>query len=441
MGRPTFAYARVLESSQWESPVDIERIQHRKLRALLRHAGRNIPYYGTTFAELGLNPESQDPLDVLRSLPLLTKTIIKRECPRLIWRDCPGGLHPYNTGGSTGEPVSFFFDRRRQAYDQAARIRSHQWFGVDFGDREVYLWGSPIESQNRASIKRVRDRLLNQYLYNAFDMSPARIRECWEGILSIRPACLFGYPSSLALLAEHATGAVDAADWRPRAIFVTGEVCYPHHRKSLESTFFAPVADGYGSREAGFIAHQCPEGSMHITAENVFVEILKDGQEVDAGASGEIVITHLDTYGMPFIRYRTGDWGRLLPGRCRCGRGLPLMDVVAGRTTDFLYLPDGTIKHALSVIYPLRAIAGVRQFRVTQQEDMTVDVEFIEEPGASPQTGKQISARVSDCMGSLVKIRTARVEQIPPTGSGKYRYVVSHATAAQVAGEENHPHA
>ena len=161
-------------------------------------------------------------------------------------------------------------------------------------------------------------------------------------------------------------------------MFVTGEVCHTHDRETIFDYFKVPVANGYGSREAGFIAHECPEGGMHITAENVIVEIVDArSQPVSTGESGEIVVTHLDAYAMPFIRYRTGDIGRLKPGRCACGRGLPLIDVVEGRTTDFLYLPDGTVKHALSIIYPLREMDGVRQFGVTQGEDYGVPVEVI----------------------------------------------------------------
>ena len=166
---------------------------------------------------------------------------------------------------------------------------------------------------------------------------------------------------------------------------------------------------------------------MHITAENVIVEIVDQGRSMPPGESGEIVVTHLDAYGMPFIRYGTGDRGRLKPGRCACGRGLPLMDVVQGRATDFLYLPDGTVKHALSVIYPLRAMAGIRQFHVTQHEDFTVTVDVVCNDRAERITKEAVAKSVRPVFGNQVEVRVDLVNRIAPTASGKYRYVVSHA--------------
>jgi phenylacetate-CoA ligase len=166
---------------------------------------------------------------------------------------------------------------------------------------------------------------------------------------------------------------------------------------------------------------------MHVTAENVIVEILRDGRQAAAEESGEIVVTHLDAYGMPFIRYRTGDLGRLLPGRCRCGRGLPLMDVVQGRSTDFLVLPDGTIKHALSIIYPLREMAGIRRFRVTQAEDLAITVEVVAERTVPKLSVMGIKRQVRPVVGEDLPLGVRFVDSIEESASGKFRYVISHA--------------
>ena len=259
-------------------------------------------------------------------------------------------------------------------------------------------------------------------------MSPERMDLYVERWNRFRPVCLFGYPSSIALLARHAQERRLLLNTNGlRAVFVTGEVLLPHDREVIESFFGIPVADCYGSRDAGFIAHQCPAGSMHITAEQVVVEILRDDKPVAVGEEGEIVVTHLDNYAMPLIRYRTGDVGRLLPGRCACGRGLPRMDVVAGRTTDFLYLPDGTTKHALSIIYPLRATPGIRRFRVTQQADFSVVVDVVCDDDVAQISCEAIVRRVAPVLGGAVALDVRRVGDLTPTPSGKHRFVVSHA--------------
>ena len=426
--RPTFRYLRELERSQWASPNDLRTLQAAKLQALLRHARANCAFYRRRFRKAGIDVDASNPRETLRQLPLIDKAQIRASVNDMIWPGAPGGLFPSNTGGSTGEPLIFYLDRRRQGYDQAARLRSHRWFGVNVGDPELFLWGSPIERTRQDGVKHLRDTMFNQRLLSAFNMPPRRLDEYLDAWDRFRPVGLFGYPSSIALLAAHARRTGRAPDTRRlRAVFVTGEVCYSHDREAIASFFHVPVADGYGSREAGFIAHECPLGRMHVTAENVIVEIVEDGLPLPAGESGEIVVTHLDAYAMPFIRYRTGDVGRLRPGRCACGRGLEMMDVVYGRTTDFLYLPDGNVRHALSIVYPLRALAGVRQFRVTQHEDYSVTVDVVGDDRNGRITKEAVARQVRPVLGGQVPVRVELVDHIPPTGSGKHRHVVSHA--------------
>ncbi len=427
VGRTTLADARSLEWSQWAAPDDLLGLQERKLRELLIHAHDRIPFYRRRLQDVGADPRRDDPRTVLARLPFLTKDEIRESRDELIWRDAPGGLFSHNTGGSSGEPLMFVIDRRRQGYDQAARIRTHRWFGVRQGDRELLLWGSPIERRNTDAIKSVRDFLLNQRLLDAFNMSPSRMDEFITRWNRFRPHALFGYPSSIAFFAEHIrarSAAIDTGNLR--AVFVTGETLLPPDRELIASLFGVPVADCYGSREAGFIAHQCPLGAMHVTAENVIVEIADGLRVLPIGETGEIVVTHLDAYAMPFIRYRTGDMGRLLPGRCSCGRGLPLMDVVAGRKTDFLHLPDGTVKHALSIIYPLRETPGVRRFRVTQHEDFAVTVDVVVDERIARITAESIRGRVRPVLGDQARIAVNLVDRIDEAASGKFRYVVSH---------------
>ncbi|MBI4719342.1 MAG: phenylacetate--CoA ligase family protein [Planctomycetes bacterium] len=428
VGRRTLQCLAELEASQWLAPRELRRMQERKLRALMAHAAARTPFYRDRLRRAGIDPAGRDLGARWAGVPLLSKEEIRGSLDAMLWHDAPGGLIEQFTGGSSGEPLRFYLDRRRQAYDQAARMRSHRWFGVNVGDRELYLWGSPIELGGTDTLKRLRDALTNNRLLSAFDMSPRRMEEYVDEILRYRPACLFGYPTSLALLAEHVHARGRRPAWpKLRAVFVTGEVCYPHHREAIERCFGAAVAEGYGSREAGFIAHQCPLGQRHITAENCLVEIVDGERVLPAGETGEIVVTHLDAWAMPMIRYRTGDVGRLQPGRCACGRGLPLMDVVSGRTTDFLYLPDGTVRHALSIIYPLRETPEVKQFRVTQQADYSVSVEVVPHAPPADAAAARIARRLEPVLGEQVDVDIRWVEHIETTGSGKFRYVISHA--------------
>ncbi len=448
MARPTLAAARRLERGQWHAPARVRATQRQRLRDMLVHAGARIPWYRRMMRRAGLDPGAADPLETLTALPPLTRDDIRRHSSEMVWPAVPGGLHPFNTGGSTGQPLSFMVDRRRQASDQAARFHTRRWFDVRPGDRELWLWGSPIEHGRADRVKRWRDGLVNHRLLNAFDMSPATMDAYLDEVERYRPACIFGYPSSIFHLVEHARrrGRVVA---RPKlkAVFVTGEVCYPHQREAIASYFGVPVADGYGSRDAGFIAHECELGALHVISDHVYVEILDGERPVPAGESGEVVVTHLASMGMPFIRYRTGDRARLRKGRCACGRGWPMMEAVEGRQTDFIYLPDGTSMHALSLIYVIREQPDIRRFRITQREDHALDVELVttrpaSRPMADPAVSgagartphadliRQVTTGIRKSTHGAVPVAVRLVSDIHCANSGKYHHVVSRVPSA-----------
>ncbi len=428
VGRRTFEFLRRLEKEQWASPEELKRMRLEKLQALLMHAQKSIPFYGRRFADAGFDPKGLGDFKDLEKLPLLNKAEIRKNLKDMLWNQCPGGLFRYNTGGSSGEPLVFYFDRRRQAYDAAARAMSHRWWGIDIGDRELYLWGSPLEITKQDRLKELRDRLTNQLLLSAFEISADRIPQFVHAFRRFRPDCVFGYPSTIDLFCRMAaTQGYRLDDVGVRVVFCTAEVLYDHQRESIASHFGGvPVVDSYGSREGGFINHQCPKGSYHVMDSNYVLEFLRDGKPVAPGEDGEIVITHLDAWGMPFIRYRTGDVASSREGLCACGRGFSLMSKVRGRSTDFVVTPDGRWQHGLSVIYVVRDIEGVDQFKIIQEDVDDVRVLLKVHQELYPADGDlRIVRGFKKRMGETVKVRVEHVSDIPPEASGKYRYVVS----------------
>jgi len=418
MGRRTFAYLRELESSQWWTPDRLRDLQARKLRRLLSTAVRHCPYYNRLFEALGVRAAADDPFDELAKLPLLDKLTIRRNLSGMTNHRVPGGPLRFNTGGSTGEPLLFYVDRRRIGYDKAARMMTHAWFGARPGEPEVYLWGSPIELSGQDRVKRLRDRLTNETLLEAFRLSPESMRQYVARINAIDPVSVFGYPSSLTTLAEFGESEdLRFTGRRLRAVFVTGELLDAHHRRTLKRFFRVPVANGYGSRDGGFIAHECPEGGLHVMDPNVIMEIV----------SGEIVITHLDALAMPLLRYRTGDMGALLDEACPCGRGLRTMGMVEGRRTDHLVGCDGTLKHALAGIYVLREMMSVSAFRIHQRADHSVDVYVVPAPGFGQRDRQRIISGLSSQLGRGAEVRVHSVDSIGTSRSGKFRQVISEA--------------
>ena len=164
---------------------------------------------------------------------------------------------------------------------------------------------------------------------------------------------------------------------------------------------------------------------MHITSENVIVEIIKDNRPAKPDEDGEIVITHLDNYAMPFIRYRTGDIGRQTNETCPCGRGLEIIKDIKGRTTDFIIAPDGRWVHGLALIYVLRDIPGVLQYQIIQEDVDSIRILIVINDDFPPNGVEQIRESVVARLGSDVQVDVEQVSEITPDPSGKFRYVIS----------------
>lgn len=415
-----------LERSQWWSAQQLEEWQLARLRALLRHAADHVPYYRALFTRSGFEPEQVRQLADLSRLPLLRKADIARA--RDSFKSARAvGLRPFATGGSSGEPLQFFLGRRRISHDIAAKWRATRWWGVDIGDREAVLWGSPIELHAQDRVRRLRDALLRTTLLPAFAMSPARLDGYVQQLRRWRPRMLFGYPSALCRIAGHAGARKLPLDGLGvKVAFVTAERLYDEQRAQIAAAFACPVANGYGGRDAGFIAHECPEGGMHITAEDIIVEILDaQGQPLPAGATGEIAVTHLATQDYPFIRYVTGDVGALGTEPCTCGRGLPLLQKIEGRSTDFLTAVDGTVMHGLALVYIVRELPQVRSFKIIQESLLRTRILLVCLPRLDESTRATIVAGFQARLGAQVDIAIEEVDEIAAEASGKYRYVVS----------------
>ena len=172
---------------------------------------------------------------------------------------------------------------------------------------------------------------------------------------------------------------------------------------------------------------------MHESAEHIIVELLDElGRPTPTGQTGEIVITHLATRDFPFIRYRTGDMAIASDRPCLCGRGLPSLRDVHGRTTDFVRTASGDAMHALALIYEVRDRPGVKAFKFIQAEDLSLELLLVPDANFTSETEDAIRAGIAQRMGHGTVFAVRRVDNIPPERSGKYRYVVSRARTSTV---------
>ena len=432
-GHVTMQLLRQMEAQQWLSSGDIRQLQQTRLRRFIRHAF-TVAYYREIFRTLQLKPEDIESSSDLPKLPILTKENIRENLERMRSSD-RGQVRRFSTGGSTGEPLIFYLGATRVSSDVAARMRAENWWGVSIGDREVVIWGSPLETRKQDRLRNVRDRIMRTRLLSAFEMNGPTLSHYLDQITTLRPRRIFGYPSSIALLCGQAQR--EKRDLRTlgvRAVFVTGEYLWDDWRRAISETFGCPVANGYGGRDSGFIAHECPSGGMHLNADRVIVEIADAaGRPLPPGEPGEIVVTHLDTPEMPFIRYATGDIGSISAQQCVCGRGLPLLDRIEGRKTDFVLTPDGRVMHGLSLIYILREIDGIERFRIIQRGLLEFEVEIVRLKGYDLACESAIREAFCLRLRALVAVRIRYVREIATGPSGKYRYVVCELSPRDAA--------
>ncbi len=425
------ARRKALEESEWLPTEEILRRQLERLRTFLSEIGRQVPYYRELFKVCKFEPARLQSLADLEQLPLLDKATIRKHTEALK-NEGADKLIRYNTGGSSGEPLVFFMGPDRVSHDVAAKWRATRWWDVDIGDRELVVWGSPVELGAQDRVRMLRDRLIRSELLPAFNMGDPDLDRFIDKIRRFRPTMLFGYPSAFARIAGRAQSkGIALDDLGIRVAFVTSERLYPEQKQLVEKVFGAPVANGYGGRDAGFIAHECPQGGLHISAEDIVVELVDaKGHQVAPGETGEVVVTHMATGDFPFVRYRTGDIASLSTEACPCGRGLPCLATIEGRTTDFITALDGTVMHGLALIYVVRDLPGVAGFKIIQESLERIRVQLVMDEATLPQDCREDLIRgFRQRLGEPVRVEIELVDRIAPEQSGKFRYVVSKVEA------------
>src|SRR5205823_5583104 len=193
---------------------------------------------------------------------------------------------------------------------------------------ELYLWSVPLGEHPwwRRGKERAYNRLYRKVVLNTFELSEARVPSYLKCLNRYRPDTIIAYTHSLYVFAR-ALDERRLSPYRPKSIIVGAEKLHPFERELIEKVFQAPVFETYGCREVMLIGGECDrhEG-LHLTAENLLVEILDDdARPTPEGEEGNVVITDLHNYGMPFVRYLNGDRAVAGWGACSCGRGLPLL--------------------------------------------------------------------------------------------------------------------
>ncbi len=427
-GRGALRLWRELQESQWWNADRLRDLQGAKLKKLIAHAAGRTSFYRARLHQAGIDPLGVNCINDLRHMPLLLKDDIRAQREQMVADTHRDKSITSCTSGSTGSPLIFSVGKKRCGADLAARMRAHRWFNISTGDPVIYLWGSRIEIDRQDRLRAIRDWLINEKLLSAFELSDQMLHKYANKFLYIRPHAVYSYASTLWRFAQF------VQQHRPelkgvikKVAIATGEQLLPAWRSEIIRSLECSVAEEYGCREGGLIAHECPAEAYHIMAENIIVEIVDDdGRPVAEGEEGRIVLTNLEAYAMPFIRYDTGDRAALRGGSCSCGRGLPMMWRPTGRTFEFLETNDGTKITGVSLSRDLKEVDGIAHYRVIQEARdrvrilLVTNFRYCRQQG-EPQIRRFVKARIGEATDVIIEY----VDALPPHASGKYRYVIN----------------
>ena len=411
-----------LEQSQWWPAEQLRDFQWQELQRLLKHAFDTVPYYRQKYAAAGVSLGDVRTWDDFRNLPTLTRQEVNANRQELCSTSYSGRLLPEATGGSSGVPTRFFITTESYDWRSAATQRAYAWSGSLLGERTLYLWGAPIRPQTpwQSNKELLYHWLRRELLVNTFRQTDQFWNETWLRAAAFHPRFVVGYVSSLESFIYYG----QAHDLRLpglRAVLAMAEPVYDGLRQLVREELNVHLFNTYGSREFMSIAAECEVHSgLHVNAENILLETKNPAAE----GSSEFLVTDLHNYGMPFIRYEIGDIGALDSKPCPCGRGLPKIHSIEGRTLDALRGKDNRIVPGEFFPHLLKDIVEISEFQVEQKSLDQIVLSVVLNGRMSEESEALLRSQFVKVFGDSARLDVRQVSSIPRRASGKRRVTI-----------------
>jgi phenylacetate-CoA ligase len=418
-----------LKSLEYASKDEIDRLQLRRLRSLLQHAYLTVPYYKRAFDSVGFKPNQIENISDLSKVPLLSKQDVRENVHFAMFseRHNKKEMHKINTSGSTGEPFVCYADKFQLEMRFATTLRALEMSGWKFGDRQLRLWHQTLGmSRTQAFKERLDAWFMRRHFIPAFEMSENSLKGLIRTIEKRKPVLIDGYAESLNFIAIASTA---KSKHSPRAVMSSAQQLTDSTRAQIENQFGAKVLDKYGSREFSGIAYQCLESQHHhVQDESYILEILVDGRPAKTGEVGEVVITDLNNFSMPLIRYRIGDMAVAVDQTpCRCGRPHSQIGAISGRTqaliscTNGVWLPGTFFAHFFKDFD-----FAVQHYQITQETFEKFTLKLVPKSQFTDEVKNRITDELKAYTGQEQIIEVSLVDEIPLLRTGKRTPVVSN---------------
>jgi phenylacetate-CoA ligase len=425
-------HLKELKRTQWLSKDELEAFQLAKLQKIVTHAYEKVPFYRERYKQAGIHPQDIKTVQDLQALPFLTREDVQRNRENMVAENYGRQkLYHNETGGSTGQRIEFYIEEPFWWWNAANVWRGREWYGVQAGERTALFWGAEGDMPEWSLENRLRSAIMRERYLNAYSMTEEKIRSFAEMLVHWQPVMFKSYPSALCLFARY------VKEWglkgiHPRYIETTSEKLTGTQRELLEEVFGCPVGDQYSSRELGTMAYPCEQGGLHVSADLRLLEVVARGEVVPNGQMGEVAVTSLNQYAMPFIRYKNGDLATYETGNCTCRRSFPLLREIVGRTNDYLVTAQGQFVHPEFFAHTFRFRSEVVRFQVHQHDREHLEVRLVCGQPVSGSWLDNVRSEIQAHFGDGTQVSLKVVDQIELTPSGKHRYIISEVRPASI---------
>lgn len=390
---------------------ELKKIQIYKLKKLLLHSYRNNPYFREILKDKKVVIGGKVNLNNFSKIPILTKDIIRKKGKALYSENVKRKAFLNTSGGTTGEPVNILQDSNYMDWNFTNKILVNEKLGKELGYKEIKLWGSERDIFNEK--KSIKDRFINfiynRKILNSFRMTENDMESYIEEINSFKPFSIWSYVNSIFELSRY----IDKNNkkvFSPKFIMTTAGVLTSEVRDYVEKVFKTKVIDQYGSREVGIIASEdLSQNGLNIFPWSHYIEEI----------NGKIVITVLDNFSMPLIRYELGDFVEF-----KKSKGKTIIKKIKGRQTDHFILKDGTIIHGEYFTHLFYFRDWVKKFRVEQEkfDEVICKIILLNGKKAKSKDKKDIEKKIRLVMGKECKIKWVFLKNLKNSNSGKFVY-------------------
>ena len=433
MSRPElFKTAWAIQRHPRASRAELRAFQDAQLRRLVLHAYENVPHYRKLFDRERLHPRHIRGVVDLDLIPISSKQVMRERPTRdLLDRTVnQQKLLTVCTSGSTGEPFMVHRTWLEQSFNALFRNRTHRSFGLGLHERIAVVGRDRTHDPKDAKlVGRTLEQLGVRPTLRINGMLPPD--QVAEQLAAFQPHMILALPGILCFTADYLLGQ-GRGDIRPRLLVVGGEVLSPLMRRRLTEAFGVAPLQTYASHELPLMGWECrASGELHSCDDAVLLEVLRDGNVAAPGEEGEVVVTNLHAYAMPFIRYRLADVVTRGSERCSCGLPFSSIGRIQGRMIDYFTLPDGRRVHPYKILENLLppGDAWIRQYQLQQDRPNRIVMQVVSGRPVTPELHQHIAQSVAPILGSGVEFQVRMVESIPFEPGGKYRHSRSLVTS------------